>query len=144
MRELINNAPDVKLPLAGYAALAPGKLYPSSALTPGTVLSTSDTIDKVNPLTISVASNSKGGGGGSKVVLNGIGNSASTVQTDIQACGPTVIHVIDQILLPFSWNEGATDAISGTQVNRATKPAYTLSSSSSGTDNGTGSTSTSG
>ena len=86
-------------------------LWPSSTLTSGTSLPTSNTIDKVNPLTIDVRG---------PTLLQGIGDSAVILQADIAACGPSVVHIIDQILLPFRFDQGPTDAITGTQVPSST------------------------
>lgn len=48
--------------------------------------------------------------------LQGIGDQAYILQSDIAACGPSVIHIVDQIVLPFKFDQGPTDAITGTQV----------------------------
>lgn len=45
---------------------------------------------------------------------------AIVLQADIAACGPSVVHIIDQILLPFSFDQEPTDAITGTQVASST------------------------
>lgn len=111
MAALIANAPDIINPLAGYAVVQ--GLWPSSTLQPGTLLPTSDTIDKVNPLNITVAS---------PTVLQGIGSSANILQKDLAACGPSVVHVIDQFLLPFKFDQAPQDAITATQA-----PVYTSS-----------------
>ncbi len=94
-------------------------LWPSWTLTPGTQMATSNTIDKVNPLTISVE-------GSNPIRLVGIGSTATVLQEDVAACGPSVVHLIDQILLPFTFDQGPTDAILGTQVAAASEPAYRL------------------
>lgn len=104
MAELIQNAPDLVSPLAGYSVLK--GLWPSSTLRAGAILPTSSTIDKVNPLTIQALGQGQ---------LQGIGSSATILQADISACGPSVIHIIDQILLPFKFDQGATDAIVATR-----------------------------
>jgi hypothetical protein len=105
LQELIDNAPDARTPLAGYSVVR--GLWPSSTLTSVTTLPTSNTIDKVNPLTIKVLGSTQ---------LEGIGDDATILQADIAACGPSVVHIIDQILLPFTFTQGPTDAITGTQV----------------------------
>jgi hypothetical protein len=112
MQELIINAPDIVNPLVGYSILR--GLWPSATLSAGTTLPTANTVDKVNPLTIKVVSPTQ---------LQGIGNGANILQADIAACGPSVVHIIDQILLPFSFDQGPTDAIRGTQVPQA-QPGY--------------------
>ncbi len=87
-------------------------LWPSSTLNSGSTLPTANTVDKVNPLTIKVINRNQ---------LQGIGNEANILQADIAACGPSVVHIIDQILLPFRFDQGPTDAILGTQVPSTTK-----------------------
>jgi hypothetical protein len=84
---------------------------------------TATTIDKINPLLIKAVGPKQ---------LQGIGNSAAVLQADVAACGPSVIHIIDQILLPFSFDQGPTDAVSGTQVPGMSRPTYTNTSSSAG------------
>ena len=86
-------------------------LWPTAALSPGVTLPTSNTIDKVNPLTIKVVGPTQ---------LQGIGNAANILQSDIAACGPSIIHIIDQILLPFTFDQAPIDAITGTQVPTST------------------------
>ncbi len=34
--------------------------------------------------------------------LQGVGSSANIVQPDLKTCGPSVVHVIDAVLLPFN------------------------------------------
>ncbi|KAL4534572.1 hypothetical protein Ndes2526A_g05460 [Nannochloris sp. 'desiccata'] len=109
LQQLISNAPDVRTPLAGYSVVT--GLWPSSTLTSGTSLPTANTIDKVNSLNIDVLGPTQ---------LQGVGDSAIILQADIAACGPSVVHIIDQILLPFRFDQGPTDAITGTQVPRST------------------------
>ena len=111
LQELISNAPDVTMPLVGYSVLR--GLWPSAALTPGTNVPTANTLDKVNPLNIQVVGPKQ---------LQGIGNQATILQADIAGCGPSVVHIIDQILLPFRFDQGPTDAILGTQVAAQSRP----------------------
>ena len=107
MQELIINAPDIVNPLVGYSVLR--GLWPSTTFIGGATVPTANTIDKVNPLTIQARSQTQ---------VRGIGNEANILQADIAACGPSVVHMIDQILLPFSFDQGPTDAITGTQVQQ--------------------------
>lgn len=113
MQELINNAPDIVMPLVGYSVLR--GLWPSSTMRRGTALPTSDTIDKQNPLGIRVKE--LGDGGGGTIKLQGFGNEATVLQKDVAACGPSVLHIIDQIMLPFRFDDAPLDAIRGTRVN---------------------------
>lgn len=57
--------------------------------------------------------------------LQGIGSSAKILQGDIVACGPAIIHIADSVLLPFTFDQGAIDAISGTQPQQTTNPMGT-------------------
>ncbi|PRW55961.1 barwin-like endoglucanase [Chlorella sorokiniana] len=105
LSELVLNAPEIVNPLVGYHVLP--RLWPSFTLLPGTAINTSDTIDKVNRLQVTALG---------PTALQGIGSSARILQGDLAACGPSVIHVVDQVLLPFTFNQSAIDAITGTQV----------------------------
>jgi uncharacterized surface protein with fasciclin (FAS1) repeats len=109
MQELINNAPDIVNPLVGYSILR--GLWPTATfIGGGASLPTANSIDKVNPLYIQARSQTQ---------LQGIGNEATILQADIAACGPSVVHIVDQILLPFSFDQKPTDAITGTKVQQA-------------------------
>lgn len=112
MQELIINAPDIVNPLVGYSVLR--GLWPSATFIGGASVPTANTVDKVNPLIIQAQSQTQ---------LQGIGNGANILQADIAACGPSVVHITDQILLPFSFDQGPTDAIIGTQVQEG-EPGY--------------------
>jgi hypothetical protein len=68
---------------------------------------TSNTVDKVNPLVVSI---------GKDGVIEAQGSTAQILQKDIAACGPTVIHIVDNILLPFRFDDTPKDAVSDTQV----------------------------
>ena len=111
LQELMDNAPELTNSLVGYTVIR--GLWPKSALnsSPGVLLPTANTLDKVHPLNLTVLN------GGT--VLRGIGNVAQILQADIAACGPIVVHIIDQILLPFTFDQAPTDAIKGTQVAAA-------------------------
>lgn len=37
------------------------------------------------------------------------GSDAAVIVSDLAACGPSVVHVVDSILLPFDWDDGARD-----------------------------------
>lgn len=43
---------------------------------------------------------------GGLLQLQGVGSSAHIVQPDLRTCGPSVVHVIDGVLLPFSPSTG--------------------------------------
>ncbi|KAL6782563.1 hypothetical protein ACKKBG_A07290 [Auxenochlorella protothecoides x Auxenochlorella symbiontica] len=102
---LLNSAPDLANPLAAYHVVK--GLWPSWTLAPGTRLPTSATLDKVNLLQLNVTAGP---------VIRGVGSSANVLQADLLACGPSVIHIIDQVLLPFNFDQASLDAITATQV----------------------------
>jgi len=106
MAQLINARPDIENPLVGATVLR--GLYPSNALVPGEILSTSNTIDKVNPLTLEVVRSPEA------ILIQAQGSSAVVVAQDIAACGPSVIHLVDTVLLPFRFDDKPRDAITGT------------------------------
>ncbi|GAB4820958.1 hypothetical protein N2152v2_008004 [Parachlorella kessleri] len=106
--ELLLNAPELVNPLVGYHVLR--GLWPTYTMVPGVMINSSDTIDKVNFLQIQA---------GSSHQLRGIGSTSNILQGNIVACGPTIIHILDTVLLPFTFNQGAIDAISGTQPKPA-------------------------
>jgi hypothetical protein len=82
-------------------------LWPSDSLGTGMQIPTSNTVDKVNPLVVSI---------GKDGVIEAQGSTAQILQKDIAACGPTVIHIVDNILLPFRFDDTPKDAVSDTQV----------------------------
>jgi len=69
---------------------------------------TSNTLDKVTPLYIIVEED--------KVLQAQNGNAVKILQGDIAACGPSIIHIVDDIVLPFSFDQKPLDAVSGTQA----------------------------
>lgn len=114
LSELVLVAPEIQNPLVGYHVL-PG-LWPSYTLRAGTKIDTSDSVDKVNRLQITAQGPTS---------LRGIGSSTNILQGDLLACGPSVVHIVDQVLLPFTFDQAAVDAISGTQVPSTPAPQVT-------------------
>lgn len=104
--ELKNARPDIINSLVGASVLK--GLYPSNALAPGEILPTSNTIDKVNPLTLEVVGSPEG------LRIQAQGSSAAIITQNIAACGPSVIHLIDTVLLPFRFDDEPRDAVTGT------------------------------
>lgn len=103
MDELVYYAPDIKKPLAGASILS--GLWPSDSLGTSMRIPTSNSIG-MNPLHVII--------GEDKVLKAENGDStASIVQKDILACGPSIIHLTDNILLPFSFQDAPKDAITG-------------------------------
>ncbi|KAI3436575.1 hypothetical protein D9Q98_005991 [Chlorella vulgaris] len=106
LAELVQTATDIINPLVGYQVLT--GLWPTAALQPGTKVNTADTIDKVNRLQVTALGPTS---------LQGIGSSANILQADIVACGPSLV------LLPFTFDQAALDAITATQVPQPAQPA---------------------
>jgi hypothetical protein len=98
MNVLIQNRPDVINSLVGASVLQ--GIWPSSSLTPGMKIPTSNTIDKVNPLYVEVI-------GRGEPSIKSQGSVSNFITSDIAACGPSVIHLVDSIVLPFSFNDGS-------------------------------------
>ena len=98
MNVLIQNRPDVINSLVGASVLQ--GIWPSSSLSPGIKIPTSNTIDKVNPLYVEVI-------GRQEPSIKSQGSVSNFIKSDIAACGPTVIHLVDSIVLPFSFNDGS-------------------------------------
>lgn len=103
--ELIVSSPDIVNSLAG-ASVWKG-LWPSDSLGTGMQIPTSNTVDKVNPLTIQIKDGK---------IIQSQGSAARILQSDIVACGPSVIHIVDAILLPFRFDDGPKDAVRDTQA----------------------------
>lgn len=103
MDELVYYAPEIAKPLAGASVL--NGLWPSDSLGTSMRIATSNSIG-MEPLHVIVGENK---------VLQGEngGSTANIIQKDIVACGPSIIHVIDNILLPFSFQDAPKDAITG-------------------------------
>ena len=103
MDELVYYAPEIKKPLAGTSIL--NGLWPSDSLGTSMRIPTSNSIG-MNQLHVIV--------GEDKVLEAENGDStADIVQKDILACGPSIIHLTDTILLPFSFQDAPRDAITG-------------------------------
>jgi uncharacterized surface protein with fasciclin (FAS1) repeats len=108
--ELVANSPDLQLPLAGYHTVQ--GLWPAATLTAGAQLSTSNKIGQANPEFLKIVVSQDR-------LLRGTGSSAEVLQADAASCGPTVVHFISQVLLPFSFEQfgqGPIDVIEATQV----------------------------
>lgn len=129
MDELVFYAPEIKRPLAGASILKVKSadepvssrnmyiltiftsvqgLWPTDSLGTSMKIPTSNTLDKVTPLYIIVEED--------KVLQAQNGNAVKILQGDIAACGPSIIHIVDDIVLPFSFDQKPLDAVSGTQA----------------------------
>ena len=42
--------------------------------------------------------------------VKGIGSTAKIIDPDLPACGPSVVHVVDTVLLPFAVNSTSASA----------------------------------
>ncbi|BDA41084.1 probable Expansin-B17 at N-terminal half [Coccomyxa sp. Obi] len=97
--QLLQSHPELKSPIAGYHVVAGA--YPTSSLTPGTSLPTVD-VERTpgqqdRPVLLNVTA---------PLTLQGVGSSAYIVQPDLKTCGPSIVQVIDGVLLPFSPSTG--------------------------------------
>ncbi|CAL8466633.1 g6169 [Coccomyxa elongata] len=97
--QLLQSHPELKSPIAGYHVVAGA--FPTSSLTPGTSLPTVD-VERTpgqpdRPVILNVTA---------PLTLQGVGSSAHIVQPDLKTCGPSIVHVIDGVLLPFSPSTG--------------------------------------
>ena len=106
--ELLFYAPELKKPLAGAAVLK--GLWPSDSMGTGMRIPTSNSLgmngNQPNILHVVVGEN--------KVLQaqNNNDNATATVlEWDIVTCGPSILHIIDTILLPFAFDNAPTDAI---------------------------------
>mmetsp|Transcript_10032 Transcript_10032/g.19754 ORF Transcript_10032/g.19754 Transcript_10032/m.19754 type:complete len:278 (-) Transcript_10032:743-1576(-) len=106
MDELVFYAPEIQRPLAGASILK--GLWPTDSLGTSMKVPTSNTMDKVTPLYIIVEED--------KVLQAQNGNAVNILQGDIAACGPSIIHIVDDIVLPFRFDQKPVDAVSGTQA----------------------------
>lgn len=106
MAALIENRPDVINSLIG-ASVWKG-LYPSSSLSrSGVKIPTSNSLGgtEAPPLEVEIMLN------GSEPVIQAQGSKANIVAKDIAACGPSVIHIVDNVLLPFSFDDQPKDRL---------------------------------
>lgn len=105
MSVLIENRPDVISSLIG-ASIWKG-LYPSSTLQSGTSIPTSNSIGGMGapPLEVQIARDRD------DISIEAQGSTAKIIARDIAGCGPSVIHIVDTILLPFSFDDQPKDRL---------------------------------
>lgn len=105
MSALIQNRPDVINSLIG-AAVWKG-LYPSSSLQSGMRIPTSNSIGGMGapPLEVEIDRNRD------DISIQAQGSTSTIIVKDIAACGPSVIHIVDTILLPFSFDDQPKDRL---------------------------------
>ena len=106
MGELLDAAPELRSVLAGYHVVS--GLWPASTLRRGASLPTAATLDKVNMLQLRVEP--------ADFQLRGVSTSTTVLQADLAACRLAVVHLVDQILLPFDFAAAPLDAIDATRV----------------------------
>lgn len=82
-------------------------LWPSDTLGTGMLIPTSNTIDKENPLYIQIEGDR---------ILKSQGSTAQVLQYDIVACGLSVIHIVDNFLIPFKFDDTPKDAVIDTKA----------------------------
>ncbi|KAL3140408.1 hypothetical protein ABBQ38_004668 [Trebouxia sp. C0009 RCD-2024] len=111
--ELLKYRPEVLSPVIGYNTL-PGN-YSLAGLQAGELLNTTASFANATDgvplqLTVSYA-------GGNTAQVLGIQGVANVLQTDIPACGPSLLQLTDTVLLPFDSSEistGVNDSRSST------------------------------
>jgi len=105
MSVLIENRPDVINSLIG-ASVWKG-LYPSSSLRSGMSIPTSNSIGGMGapPLQVEIVRDRD------DITIQAQGSNAKIISKDIAACGPSVIHIVDTILLPFSFDDAPQDRL---------------------------------
>lgn len=105
MSALIENRPDVINSLIG-ASVWKG-LYPSTTLRSGVSIQTSNSIGGMGapPLEVEIEKRQE------DISIRAQGSTATIVAKDIAACGPSVIHIVDTILLPFSFDGQPQDRL---------------------------------
>ncbi|KAK9806176.1 hypothetical protein WJX72_004480 [[Myrmecia] bisecta] len=128
--DLLLATPSSRDPIIGYSIVPTA--FPSSALTPGRLLNTTNTVKASQtslsganiPLQLQVIPGASGGIG-----LEGVGSTADVIQADVPTCGPSVIHVINAVLLPFSPNDaGLTPNTVQAAASLTTTPSAPISS----------------
>ncbi|KDD72872.1 hypothetical protein H632_c2791p0 [Helicosporidium sp. ATCC 50920] len=108
MADFVRTRPELVPILTSYSTAS--HLWPLASLFAGAQVPTMASADKTNKIPIRVEAGE---------VLRGVGSSAKVLQGNLLACGPAVVHVIDQVLLPFGLEKQAIDAISDSQVKRS-------------------------
>jgi hypothetical protein len=107
--ELLFYAPELKKPLAGAAVLK--GLWPSDSMGTGMRIPTSNSLgmngNQPNVLHVIVEENKM-----LRAQNNNNDNAtAAVLEWDIVTCGPSILHIIDTVLLPFAFDNAPTDAI---------------------------------
>jgi hypothetical protein len=102
MTVVVEERPDIISPLIG-AAIWKG-LWTSDTFSPrGTQIQTSNSIGtEGSPLEVTVRSSGSG-------IYVDSGSMGRVLVSDLAACGPSVIHIVDTIILPFRWGDGPRD-----------------------------------
>jgi len=101
---IISERPDIMSSLVGAHVLK-GLWTKDTFSSRGTWVPTSNKMgSEGSPLMMEVRS-----GRGDGVTFRGEGSEGSALVTDLAACGPSVVHIVDTVLLPFSWDADAQD-----------------------------------
>ena len=104
MSAIISERPDIMSSLVGAHVLK-GLWTKDTFSSRGTWVPTSNKMgSEGSPLMMEVRS-----GRGEGVTFRGEGSEGSALVTDLAACGPSVVHIVDTVLLPFSWDDDAQD-----------------------------------
>ncbi|DBA72896.1 TPA: Expansin-B5 [Trebouxia sp. C0005] len=106
--QYLGSQPSLAQAIIGYQTVQSS--HPLSLLRTQTQLNTSDILGANNassyslPLTIVVA-------GGNTAKVSGLQNSANVLQTDIPACGPSLLQLTDAVLLPVNPTDYVTSHV---------------------------------
>ena len=100
---VISERPDIMNSLVGAHVLK--GLWTSDTFSMrGTNVPTSNKMgSEGQPLMMEVSSGRAG------VVFEAEGSEGRALVTDLAACGPSVVHIVDSVLLPFEWDDKAQD-----------------------------------
>ncbi len=103
MSEVISERPDIVNSLVGVSVWK--GLWTSDTFSRrGTAIPTSNKMGSEGaPMTVEAFS----GRGG--LTVEAEGSEATVLVSDLAACGPSVVHIVDSFLLPFDWDDDARD-----------------------------------
>ena len=107
MSAIISERPDIMGSLVG-ASVWKGLWTSDTFSRRGTKIPTSNKLGSEGEWMIVEAFSGSGVRGGAMHV-EAHGSDAAVIVSDLAACGPSVVHVVDSILLPFDWDDGARD-----------------------------------
>jgi hypothetical protein len=106
--ELVYYAPELKKPLAGASILK--GLWPTDSMGSGVRIPTSNKLGMGTLHAIIEESEEVDGNNRrKKSVVSENGNKVNVLQADIVTCGPSILHVVDAVPLPFGFDDEPID-----------------------------------